>query len=130
MDQRLLSANGLRPHRITRNEVPALARAIVACMRGMAAVDKHIVQDTACIRLHNEAAGINILVRADDWSKVIPYLKDGSFDTNLYPIVEQTVLNPNTRFDPSVLEVQDPELYNRVLVVLRKLFTVEFPSNP
>lgn len=129
MDNRLQDAYGLRPHRLTKNDAPVLARAILAFQRRQALVDKHVVQDTACIRIHNEAAGINILVRADDWVKVVPYLKDGTFDTTLIPVEDPVVLNPNRFRDVSTIELADRELYDRILTILLRLFPVEFPTS-
>lgn len=129
MDQRLFRVFSHRPHRLTRNEVPDLAKAIVAFIRGRARVERLVVQDVACIRIFNLAAGLDVNVRGDDWVKVIPYLKDGSWDTSLFPVPEPVVLHVNTYYDPSVVDVNDRPLFERVLNVLDKLFTIEFPTS-
>lgn len=127
MDNRLFKIYGSRPQRLTRNEVPALARGIVAVLRGRASVDRYVIHDIPCTRLFNPGGGINILVRSDDWVKVVPYLKDGTLDTTQFPVNTPGVLYPNTFFDPSASVIWDTELYERVVTILLKLFTIEFP---
>lgn len=99
----------------------------MAVLRGRARVDCHVVYDTPCIRLFNPSGGINILVRSDDWAKIVPFLKDGTLDTRQFPVDTSVVLYPNNFFDPSASEIWEPELYERVLMILRDLFTIEFP---
>ena len=129
VDNRLLQVYGSRPHRMTRNEVPALARALVGVIRRQARVDRHVVYDMPCVRLHNQGGGINLLVRADDWAKLVPYLKDGTLDVSQFPVDQPVVLSPNTYFDASASEVWDPELYGRIVTLLNTLFTIEFPTS-
>lgn len=129
MDQRLQQIGGLRPHRLTQNEVPAVARGICAYMRRRALVDKHLILGVSCIRISNQASGIDALVRADDWAKILPYLKDGSFDPTVVPVLESVVLNPIPNFDSSVIELRDRELFNRIVGVLNRLFPVTYPTS-
>lgn len=127
MDNRLQQADGLRPQRLTRREVPALARALVAVIRRQADVDRHLIGDTPCIRIVNLGAGVNVLVRSDDWQKLVPYLKDGTLDVSQLPVARPVVLNPRVSRDASVVDVWDSELYGRVVALLETLFKVGFP---
>lgn len=86
------------------------------------------INSVGFIRLYSESAGVDLLVRSDDWIKLVPYLKDGTLDTTMLPVPEPYVLNSVSRFDASVLDVNDRELYNRILTLLRQLFTLEFPT--
>jgi len=117
---------GVRPHRLTKNEIPALTRAILAFQRRQASVGKYVLQGTACIRIYNEA-GINVMVRADDWAKIVPYLRDGTFNPNVVPVPSPSVMHPNQYRDVSVLDQNEPELYLRIYAVLLRLFPIEFP---
>lgn len=116
-----------RPHRMTQNETPDLTRAIMGVIRGQASCERGYARDLPYVWLHGES-GINIIVRADDWAKVIPYLRDGSFDPTLVPVSRQVVLNPPVRFDGALLDQNDQELYNRIKNVLDSLFPVKFPD--
>lgn len=128
MDQRLSYLAGThRLHRLTRNEVPDLAKAIVAFMRGQASCGQGIFRDTPFVWIRGEA-DVDVIVRQDDWVKITPYLKDGSFDTTLVPVSREVVQKPLKRFDGSITQQGDRILYERILAVLNGLFTVEFPS--
>lgn len=98
-------------------------------IRRQASVDAHVIGEVPCIRVHNGGRGINIMVRSDDWAKLVPYLKDGTLDLELLPVAEPGVLNPNTYYDPMAGDVWDPELYARIESLLNSLFTIEFPTS-
>ena len=107
MDQRLFQIQGLRPHRLTKHDLPALAKAMVAYMRKEASLEKFFVQNVACI--HFWGVGINVLVRSDDWVKIVPYLKDGTFDSIVVPVAKAS------------------DMYDRILRTLEPLFPVDDP---
>jgi len=121
MDQRLFHANGHRPHRLTNKDVPDLARAIVAYIRKQASLNKHYIHDVSCISF--SGVGVDILVRADDWAKVVPLLKDGSLDPMVVPV---STVNIRARAGTSVLDTSDP-LYKRTVELLSPLFPIDFP---
>ena len=102
MDQRLTLVAGSRLQRLTPNETPLLAQAMVLFIRGSVRVAKGVVSNTPYIRFYGDST--NIVVRADDWSKVSPYIKDQSFDPLVVPVAN------------------DDELYQRILTVLNLLF--------
>lgn len=124
MDQRLFRIGGHRPHRLINRDVPALARAIVAYIRKQARVDKHQIQNVTC--LHFIGGSVDFLVRSDDWAKVVPLLKDGSFDPLVVAVHTPNVRTRTEQFDPAVSDINDP-LYQRIVDVLNPLFPISFP---
>ena len=127
MDQRLFYIAGQRPERLTRRETPELAKAMTAYFRRQASVTKGVLNDVPYVRLFNPGQ-FSIVVRWDDWVKIIPYLSDGSFDTTIVPEPSWCFLHPNQVSDASIIDLTDP-LYNRILNTLNGIFTVEFPTS-
>lgn len=123
MDHRLFRINGLRPHRLTKHDLPSLAKAMVAYMRKEASLEKHFVQNIACI--HFCGVGINILVRSDDWVKVIPYLRDGTFDAIVTPVPRARMRTPLS--EANMADVYSSDMYYRILHTLDPLFPDDFP---
>lgn len=119
MDQRLNHIFGHRPHRVTRAENPSLALAIVSFLKGMASCTMGRSGGVSFYRFYSET-GVDFLVREEDWVKVVPYIKDSSFDTNVFPESRNSTLHPNTK--SSVSDFIGSELYCRVLAVLNELF--------
>jgi hypothetical protein len=127
VDQRLFYIAGQRPERLTRRETPELARAMTAYFRRQASVTKGVLNDVLYVRIFNPGQ-FSVVVRWDDWVKIIPYLSDGSFDTTIVPEPRWCFLHPNQVFDASIVDLTDP-LYNRILNTLNGIFTVEFPTS-
>ncbi len=127
MDQRLFYIAGQRPERLTRRDTPELARAMTAYFRRQASVTKGVLYDVPYVRLFNPGQ-FSVVVRWDDWVKIIPYLSDGSFDTTIIPDPSWSFLHPNQVYDASVVDLTDP-LYNRILNTLNGIFTIEFPTS-
>jgi hypothetical protein len=123
MDQRLFRIHGLRPHRLTKHDLPSLAKAMVAYMRKEATLEKYFVQNVACI--HFSGVGINVLVRSDDWVKVLPYLKDGTFDAIVTPVPKVRMRVPLS--EANMADVYGSDMYYRILHTLDPLFPVDFP---
>jgi len=123
MDQRLFRIAGHRPQRLLKRDVPTLARAMVAVIRKQANVDKFVINDVYAIRFYGP--GVDILVRSEDWRLVLPYLTDGTFDPLIVPVSQRTVLHRNDYYDISVVDRNDPELYERIIRILDPLFPEE-----
>ena len=70
-----------------------------------------------------------MVVRGKDWSKILPYLKDGSFNPREVPDPTVVVLNPHLRFEPGAVEENDAPLYNRIVNTLMNLFPTTFPTS-
>lgn len=79
--------------------------------------------------VHIEGRGVNVVIRAEDWAKIEPYLRDGSFNLQEVPVPKVYDINPNVRLDIATLEANDSVFYQRVLGVLEKLFPEEFPTS-
>lgn len=124
MDQRLFQIQGLRPERLTKHDLPALAKAMVAYMRKQANLNKFFVQNVGCI--HFYGPGTNVLVRADDWVKVVPFLKDGTFDAIVVPVSRS---RGRAVGGAHVADLYDSDMYNRILRTLDPLFPVDFPRS-
>lgn len=124
MDQRLFRIGGLRPHRLTKQDVPTLAKAMVAVIRGQASIYRHVIRDIHCLRF--SGTSIDLLVRSEDWVKVLPFLKDGTLDPLVVPVSPYTVLDRRATYDASVVDANDPELYFRIITILDPIFTVSF----
>ena len=120
MDQRLFRIAGHRPQRLTNRDVPALARAIQAAIRRQANIDRHVINDVYCIRFYSPS--FELLVRSEDWAKVVPFLKDGTFDPLISPVSQVFVSDRRSYYDVSVLDRTDPELFDRLVRILTPLF--------
>lgn len=128
MDQRLFKIAGRRPERLTRADTPEVARALTAYYRHQAQVTKGVLNEVAYVRLYNSGI-IDVVIRWDDWVKILPYVTDESFDTTIIP--EPTLFVAHTAVLASASTIdQTDELYQRILDVLNQLFTVEFPQAP
>lgn len=127
MDQRLFYIAGQRPERLTQRETPELAKAICAYFRRQASVTGGVSNGVSYVRLYRRGE-FSVVVRWDDWVKILPYLSTGGFDTQTVPEPSVTVLHPERRFDASVIDLNDP-LYHRILSVLNGIFTVTFPTS-
>jgi hypothetical protein len=128
VDQRLFKIAGRRPERLTRADTPEVARALTAYYRHQAQVTKGVLNEVAYVRLYNSGI-IDVVIRWDDWVKILPYVTDESFDTTIIP--EPTLFVAHTAVLASASTIdQTDELYQRILDVLNQLFTVEFPQAP
>jgi hypothetical protein len=127
VDQRLFKIAGRRPERLTRSDTPEVARALTAYYRRQAQVTSGVLNEVAYIRLVNPGV-IDVVVRWDDWVKILPYITNGTFDTTLVPIPTLFVAQPSILSDGSSIGQTD-ELYERILTILNRLFTVEFPQS-
>jgi len=127
VDQRLFYIAGQRPERLTRRETPELAKAMTAYFRRQASVTKGVLNDVPYVRVFNPGL-FSVIVRWDDWVKIIPYLSDGSFDTTIVPESSWCFTPSNQVFDASIVDITDP-LYKRILDTLNGIFTVEFPTS-
>jgi hypothetical protein len=128
VDQRLSYVAGQRLERLTRNETPAVARAMTAYFRHQAQVTTGVLNGVPYVHIFNPGI-LSVSVRRDDWKKIVPYLKDGTLDTTITPESRPVVLKPSIQADASVIDDTDA-LYVRTLTLLNSLFTVEFPVEP
>lgn len=128
MDQRLFKIAGHRPERLTRSDTPEVARALTAYYRRQAQVSRGVLNEVAYVRLANPGV-FDVIVRWDDWVKILPYLSDESFDLTIIPEPTLFVSQSSILADGSTVENTNDGLYHRILNVLNQLFTVEFPQS-
>ena len=125
MDSRLdLLTAGKRLGQQRLPDLPALASAIVAQLHGEPmSVLVFSESDPPIVRLLSNT--FEVVVLASDWRKIMPFLKDGSFNPYLYPIATTPQSENNTPTSPDGV---DP-LYTRVLGVLQMLFPDTYPTS-
>lgn len=78
--------------------------------------------------VHLESDTLSVLVRGEDWTKILPLIKDRAFQTSAnYPDPAIYVARTNRKDGPE--ERMDPAQYQRILAHLEELFPDEFPSS-
>ena len=128
MDSRLTSFQGQRLSHLHRSDCPQLALAIVGATRKLGVLAERRVYDTTpVVYLHGR--GFNIVVRGDDWDLITPYLRDGSFNTEIIPSERPQYLQPGVMLTPATLDSADQDFYSRVLGVLQRLFPEDYPTS-
>jgi hypothetical protein len=127
VDQRLFKIAGRRPERLTRADTPEVARAITAYYRRQAQVTRGVLNEVAYVRLVNPGV-LDVVIRWDDWVKIVPYFIDGSLDTTINPEPTLLVDHFSVLTDASTIDLTDG-LYQRTLNILNQLFTIEFPKS-
>jgi hypothetical protein len=108
---------------LTKDDVPILARAIVACIRKLGRIDRVRFHTVEVIKL--TGVGFNLYVRSEDWLKIAPYLLDGT----LNPTVTTFAPPTSQPIDVSTIDLQDRDLYVRVYNILLGLFPHAFPTS-
>lgn len=127
MDQRLFKIAGRRPERLTRADTPEVARALTAYYHRQAQITKGVLNEVAYVRLVNPGV-LDVVIRLDDWVKIIPYITNGTFDQTLVPNPTMFVDRPSILADASTIDLTDG-LYERILATLNRLFTINFPQS-
>lgn len=104
-------------------DLPALAGAIVDYYRGRVRASR--VYQAQIEAVYLEGPGVDILVRQEDWLKIIPHLVDGTFAPQ-----NSAVIKPRNTTDDTPAPQANPEFYGRVLLTLQTIFTDDFPTSP
>jgi hypothetical protein len=126
VDNRLFKVHGQRLHGLRRQDLPEVARAIVAVVRKQAQASRERYQGVGYVRL--SGSGIDEIVLASDWDLVTPFIEDGTFSPLTYPTGSCFgYLDPDTHFDGATLDRKDWYFYQRVLGVLEQIFTDSYP---
>ena len=130
MDNRLNLSHGARrvPSSQLDTDLTQLAWAITAQIRGQAKVVLYDSKRSSFVRVLG-SRGADVAIRKEDWAKIQPLLKDGTFNSQLFPVETGFKdFDPTVRFDTSLTESQDP-LFNRVLFYLTNLFPEKVPED-
>lgn len=129
MDSRLFRVDGRRILRLRREDLPELARAIIAVVRRRARAGVFRVSDVGVVEL--QGLGVSVLVHGTDWQRILPYVQDESFNTQLNPAGPSVgYLDPDIAYGEPILDRADLQLYNRIYGILRGLFTETYPTRP
>ncbi len=129
MDNRWQNIQGQRPYKLRKQDLAGLARLIVAILRrrGSAGV---AVRGGVEVAILHDTAGHSLIVHKDDWSKILPLIQDGSFNSLLTPIAPKVgYLRRKEAYSEPILDRADIFLYERILSTLRGLFTEAFPTS-
>jgi hypothetical protein len=125
MDDRLLRIGGIRPGKMLKSNCPDLAKAIVL----FAVADVQVVRDfrggLEYVRFSGSA--VNVVVLARDWDLVLPYVRDGYFESVVYP-TPRTVVRDPMYDDPTLETSPNRPMYDRVLSKLQELFPDDYPN--
>ncbi len=126
MDARLWSLFGHRAETLKRPDLPDLAKAIVAYMRQMdIQVHAGETRNTAYVAFLANKGSFSVVVRGDDWQKIVPYLATDQ----LSPPAEPRLPWANRAVDIANIDVFDSQYYQKVLGVLNGLFPQDFPTS-
>lgn len=129
VDSRLFRIGGRRVVRLRKEDLPELARAIVAVTRIRARAGVATVANVPYVEIVGK--NVNVMVPAEDWKRILPYVQDESFNPNVYPARQATQpLDPQIAFDELLLDHADKPLFERTLGILTGLFNETFPTRP
>ncbi len=127
MDARLFRIGGHRPESLTDVDLPVVAKAIVATIRGVAKAGRGFARGIPYVRLF--APGVNVFIRGDEWEQIAPFLENGTLDPVKFPTPSIHPIDRTHYYDVSTIATNDPVLYQRVLAVLGQLFTRKFRTS-
>jgi len=110
---------------LTNDDVPLVARAIVACIRRLAGLNTVYYRNNVSM-VNIKGAGFDVYIRGEDWLKIAPNLVYGSWN----PDVTAVRLAPSDpRLDVATVDLQDADLYRIVSGTLSALFPTPFPTS-
>lgn len=127
MDNRLFKIE-TRPGLQRRQDLPLLARALVAVFRKQGQAKIGITKNVRYVRL--ETPEFHVQVLASDWAKIMPYVEDQSFDQVIVKSQLDSVwIDPLASHSPPLIDRTDRQYYLRVLEVLQGLFPTAYPTS-
>ncbi len=128
VDNRLFYVDGRRIVRLRKEDLPELARAIVAVVRGRARAGIACVKNVAYVELKGSAT--DALIIRSDWEKILPYIQDEFFNTQVAPAAQSgRYADHKVAFSEPILDRADKPLYDRIVGILSGLFTDTFPTS-
>jgi len=130
VDGRLYKLGDRRLGHLFKSDLPILALALTAQQRGQCTVWREFTHAIPWYRLFSETLNFDVRVRGDDWKKIEPYIKDGTWNVQLVPVEQVGWLHPEQAFDVSSLTVNDRALYDRILNDLEREFPRDYPTSP
>lgn len=127
MDNRLYNIE-TRPGEQRRQNLPLLARALVSLFRKQAVVKTGRTKNVGYVRI--EAAGFHVQVLESDWAKIMPYIRDETFNQVIVKSqIDSVWIDPIAAHESSIIDHTDRQYYLRVLQILQGLFPVAYPTS-
>jgi hypothetical protein len=127
VDNRLFKIE-TRPGPQLRQDLPILARALVAVFRkkGQAKIGR--TKNLGWVRL--ETPEFHVQVLASDWAKILPYIEDETFNQAIVKSqIDSVWIDPLTSHAPPLIDRTDRQYYLRVLGILQQLFPTAYPTS-
>lgn len=127
VDTRLFLVADRRVVRLRQEDLPELARAIVAVIRKRATAGVARVKNVDFIEIHGQ--GAHALVLRSDWEKLLPSIQNETFNTQASPVEPPgRYLDQKIAYSEPILDRADHLLYQRIVGVLRGFVTETFPT--
>lgn len=125
MDTRLNKHHSARLHSITRQDLPALAEAIVGVIRYRVSISTATVGSVSAILFKGD--NVHMLVPVDDWAKLHSKLLDSSWTPDRLP-QSKMFRSPSVHLSSSRVLEHDLSLYRKILADLTQIFTTDYPT--
>ncbi len=116
-----------RVTRLRKSELPMVALAIAGHVLGYCAAHRDKQGNRPLVRIWGE--GFEVYVLKEDWDKIEPYLRDGTFNPQVVAYPKVGFLKPFAAKDiVNVFKYNQP-FYDRILGVLEGLFPEDYPTS-
>jgi hypothetical protein len=113
---------------LRQEDLPELARAIVAVIRKRATIGTNRSRGVDYVTIRQPGTELNVL--GSDWALILPYIQEGAFSPMLRPVDSGAkFLHPEVFHNDSVIDLGDKPLYFHVLAYLRVTFTETYPTS-
>lgn len=127
MDNRISKIDGRKPRSLRRSDCPIVALAIVSYYRQQCSVLSGTHRHLPYVRFVGR--GLDVSVLGEDWEKILPFVKDGTFNPSQTPTSPFVgYLHPDRHYAQATLDSRDIRFYERVLGVLEQLFPGDYPE--
>jgi hypothetical protein len=128
VDSRLSLVNGRRLSRLRQQDLPEVARALIAWSNPGGRAGVRVVRNAKFIRLSGRNFDVAIL--NEDWQRIAPLVQEGVFTSFLTPMGPPgVVLDPGVSEDSALVETRQSQRYQHVLGILETLFTESYPTS-
>jgi hypothetical protein len=127
LDNRLFKIE-TRPGPQLQQDLPLLARALVAVFRKKGHAKVGRTKNIDWVRL--ETSEYHVQVLASDWAKILPFIKDETFNQAIVKSqIDSVWIDPLTSHAPPLIDRTDRQYYLRVLGILQGLFPTGYPTS-
>ena len=126
VDARLQLVDGRMLSRLRQQDLPQAAKAIVGYTRGLVTAERVFSRQVPYYRFLGP--GLDCIILATDFVKIIPLLKNGVLDPLQYPVPPIYPADP-VNPDLSGIDQWDPVFYARVYNQLLRLFPESYPTS-